>query len=255
MSSSQLLKLHSVLDDAYFEVRGRACSTVSGIATTFTVVKDPNLMDKMKLKSAASSKNKAELFVRIDVGTITITAQGATTDIAIAQGCTDVHLRGRRSVIVATRQGHDHTTLAFSDRLSAVEFCGCVGLIQHIEHLREPRYLAESLNHDASMLKYTRLTLAFAEEMWTLAMWRELWPYSNVLSALRSVLAALPDATNVQRVRAINATLAEVHDQFYGHAAINFFMEKDGVRYYRASYVALLVAKIKALQTHLAFYM
>ncbi|OQS01195.1 hypothetical protein ACHHYP_01775 [Achlya hypogyna] len=252
--SSQLLKLHSVLDDAFFEVSSQAPSAASGIASSFTVVKDPDFMDKMKLTPNATSKKKAELFVRIDVGSITMTAQGATTNIAVAQSCTSVELHGRRSVHVTTRQGHERATLAFNDRISAVEFCGCTELIQHIEHLRNPRYLAETLNFDKNMLQYTRATLRFAKEMWALAMWRELWPYSNLLPALQSVLKKLPSATSLAKVREIDAILSEMHDQFYSHAAITFFVEQDGVRYYRASYVALLVAKLKALKTHIAFY-
>ncbi|OQS05795.1 kinase [Thraustotheca clavata] len=218
-------------NDSYFDVK--ELKDHCGIASSFTALKNPTFVDKLIWKTSKHHVHLVQLFVRIDVGMITVTENGKATDIAVAQHCTEIKLTRRRDVRIITRQGHVQVKYAFADRLSAVEFCGCVELIQHIDHLREARSIPETINFDKNMTKYTKATLNFAKEMWTLAMWRELWPYSGLLTSLESVLDKISTATSTTEVRAIDTILTEIHDQFYPHATINFLDDQDGIRYYR----------------------
>ncbi|KDO32330.1 hypothetical protein SPRG_02809 [Saprolegnia parasitica CBS 223.65] len=248
--SVHLMRLNSILDDSsrsYFELED---SARSGVACEFGVVKDPTLMDKL-----TGHANHATLLVRIDDGSITTTGHdGEQQRMSTSDLWTKLH--GKREVWLGTTSSDDaptkhHTTLAFESRLAAVEFCGAVDLIQHIAYLRQP-HRASAMRGDAVLRHHLEATLRFVEEMWTLAMWRELWPYSNMAEILQACLDDLGaiDATPAQ----VRSRLAEIYDTFYTQANMTLFVERDGVRFYRPSYIGLLVAKVKAAMSHIAMY-
>ncbi|EQC41771.1 hypothetical protein SDRG_00634 [Saprolegnia diclina VS20] len=247
--SVHLMRLNSIRKDSrrsYFELEDGARS---GVACEFGVLKDPTLMDKL-----TGHANHATIFVRLDDGSITTTAHNgepehlATSDLwATLYGKREVRLGSTSSDDAATKH---HTTLAFESRLAAVEFCGAVDLIQHVAYLRHP-HRANAMSSDAVLRHHLEATLRFVDEMWTLAMWRELWPYSNMAEILHACLDDLSANAPPPQVR---GRLEDIYDTFYTEATMTLFAERDGVRFFRPSYIGLLVAKLKAAMSHITLY-
>ncbi|OQS01174.1 hypothetical protein ACHHYP_01774 [Achlya hypogyna] len=252
---SHIMRLNSILDDSssYFDLDHTEHSK-SAVACEFCVVKDPSLLEKLMVVP----KNQVQVLVRIDDGSMSMTTNDGDR-ISVATHDLWVQLRGKREVWMGSKSSDDspkhHTTLAFESRIAAVEFCAAVDLVQHIGHLRHPGKLPFPAANDAVLRRHLQSMLKFVEEMWVLAQWRELWPYSNMTEIIHDALEALDAAETAGDVAAMRTPLAELYNTFYAQANITFFAERDDIRYYRPSYIGLLVAKLKALLSHLAFYL
>ncbi|OQR95963.1 hypothetical protein ACHHYP_00001 [Achlya hypogyna] len=260
--AAHLVKLNSVLDDHAIDFQHRAPSPVDpardrGIACVFSALEDPTFLDKLQ-RSAALKKAPTSLLVRLDKGVVSYLPPHASCVQHLPLLHTTYVRHGKRDVRMLARGNDVVKTFAFAAPIHAVEFVGAIDLLQHMDHLRQPRYLPDDT--DPVLYKQLRATLEFATEMWTLALWQQLWPYSRLLESLTMALSLLrpsgpcPTAAELEQLRGL---LDAAHDDFLPHASMHTMDDApvlDGTKYYRASYVSLLVAKLRVLAIHVEFY-
>ncbi|ETV64438.1 hypothetical protein H257_18673 [Aphanomyces astaci] len=216
-----------------------------GVACHFSTLRNPTVLDRLKL---GAGKANSSLSVQINTGTINVSsAQRPTTQFAAC----DVHIRlhGKKDVYLLLGNGVA-VPYAFESRLFAVEFMGAVHLVQHIEALKTATPLP-SAAFDAMLKEQMKCTMEFAREMWSLAMWSQLYPYSGLVEGLGQAVDLLQRNQLLQLADLLHA----VYLQFHSLTAINKVADANHPVYYRASHMTLLVAKVKALQLHTALYL
>ncbi|EQC29161.1 hypothetical protein SDRG_13034, partial [Saprolegnia diclina VS20] len=262
--TAHLAKLDSILDNCAIDQQHPSPVDPTherSIACLFTVLEDPTFFDKLHWTSALK-KAETRVLVRLDKGCLTYLPPSAASPQYLPTMHTCFVRHGKRQVQLVARGSDVIKTFAFASPLQATEFCGAVHLLQHLDHLRQPRYLPK--DSDPELYKQLHYTLEFATDMWTQALWQQLWPYSRLLELLASGLSLLrksqptPSRSVLKQLLAI---LDEVHDDFFPHASLRTMSTDetramlDDVKCYRASYVALLVGKIQALTIHVELYL
>ncbi|KAF0719889.1 Aste57867_721 [Aphanomyces stellatus] len=237
--SATLNKLSALLDGGTSGGSVEKPAFEPGVACHFTAVREASVLDRLHLKNA---KGTTHLGVQINTGMVTVGAQSI-------HAC-DLHIRihGKKDVFLVLARGVS-VPYTFPSRLFAVEFMGAVHLVQHLEALKSPAALPH-VTHDAMLKEQMACTLEFAKEMWTLALWNQLYPYCGLVDSLRSASDFLARGLVGKTAMA----LQDVYQQFYVHTAITKVADGSRDAYYRASHMTLLVAKVKALQLHLALY-
>ncbi|ETV96913.1 hypothetical protein H310_09778 [Aphanomyces invadans] len=240
--SAQLVKLNSILFDSNdTKVLG---SNSDVIGADFDVVPNPTILDKLKLHRS----HMASFFVRIDTGAVSLTQNGFATSVAPC----DLHLdaAGKKEVRVKGPQSPEFVPYTFDSPLLAAEFVGAIHLNQHIHALRNKVCVCACPAHDMVLLEHVTNTVWYADQMWTLALWNHLFPYSNMLELLESAGGLLRHG----HAHDAKVIFEDLHDQFFSHAAVNKMGTSDGQKYYRPSQIALFVAKLRALCVHCANY-
>ncbi|KAF0721797.1 hypothetical protein Ae201684_018904 [Aphanomyces euteiches] len=236
--ASTLYKLSSILD---CNVDAKPAFE-HGVACHFTALENPSLMERI----GVSHKAKTHLSVQINTGRIALVTQYRRMEFSVC----DVHFRlhGKKDVffIIAGAPAEPYT---FASRLFAVEFTGGLQLVQHINALKTATALPDA-SHDMMLKEQVLSTLEFGREMWTLAMWNKLYPYSGLVQDLQSAAALLDQGNWVE----VDAAFKTIYDNFHMHAAINKVTDGRHPSYYRPSHMTLLMAKVKALRIHLALY-
>ncbi|ETV96911.1 hypothetical protein H310_09776 [Aphanomyces invadans] len=222
-------------------------ATDHGVACHFSTLYNPTVLDRLNI---GPGKAKTSLSVQVTTGTITIAGQSRPS--AQYAAC-DVHIRlhGKKEVyLLLGKRGALAEPYTFESRLFAVEFLGAVHLVQHMEALKSASPLPMVV-HDAILKDQMMCTLFFAREMWTLAMWNQLYPYSGLVDSLAQAVELLEQ----QQLEQLSDILHAVYFNFHAFTAINRVTDANHELYYRASHMTLLVAKVKALQLHVALYM
>ncbi|OQR99576.1 hypothetical protein THRCLA_21814 [Thraustotheca clavata] len=251
--SSHLAKLNSILDDfSLTPSSSPAGERERGILCEFTVVQNPSFMEKLNWNSSVK-KSTTRLYVRMDNGTISIGSVGHIPK-QLSSGPFTVIRQGKKDIRLSSINSAIEHTFIFSNAINAIECHAAVHLIQHINYLQNPDNFPQTVYEDKMFSEQLEATLSYAQDMWQLALWHQLWPYSHLLEYLTTASSLLQTPNNLHQ---IHAHLSEIYDEFYPHAmiyAIDNIPSKENVKFYRASYVALLVAKLKALLTHIEYY-
>ncbi|KAF0692716.1 Aste57867_16227 [Aphanomyces stellatus] len=230
-------------------------------------------------KAAAAStsidRSGAFLFLNIDDGVLSIVSSGSADVTTIDAATVDADAKHKKQIEVryfptpadgdaaaaTTAKRMTMVSYEFAQALDAAEFLATLHLIQHIALLRALAHRKSrrtDARQDAALAAHLQQTAAFAETMWTLAFWKELYPYSRVRETLEDAQRSLHDEDGA--LYDVQDQLASLFDQFYAHATLTEVDECDSAgngpsrRHFRASHVALFVAKIKALQAHVAMY-
>ncbi|CAK4608834.1 unnamed protein product [Aphanomyces euteiches] len=218
------------------------------IGCRFVVVKS-SARTLFSLFSTHREASPSVLFLSVNAGTIAIQddTQDVETDIA------DVHveLKGKKQIeLVLQREGGCvMATYGLEHRVQAIECIGTIHFMQHAAYLQTTkRSQFSNVFHDSILVTHMQHTIDFASEMWTSAMWNVLYPYSRISDVLRDAQSALVATDVRQAVLHLNALL----DEFY--ALASFSDESDAPRHLHASYLTLLLAKIKALEVHIELY-
>ncbi|KAF0719891.1 Aste57867_723 [Aphanomyces stellatus] len=238
---TQLIKLNSIFNESFKQQALQPKSTPIGCF--FKVVPNPTLLDKWR----SVHKHTATLFVQIDSGVVSISNHGRTATATAAD--VRVVLCGKKEVQIQIEKAAP-VLYAFDCELSTIEFIGAVHLIQHIEALQSNQTDADDAKHDMVLMRQLQQTLQYATEMWSLALWHQLFPYSPLLPSLDATIVSVQQ-NNVRRAKTF---VDDLHAQFYIEASVTKLTELN-TTYFQPSHVALLAAKLEALSLHLDKYL
>ncbi|RHY31800.1 hypothetical protein DYB32_003154 [Aphanomyces invadans] len=195
----------------------------------------------------------ATLFVDLDAGTMCVSAD--STGESDTMDVMDVHVepKGVRQIVLFHHAVFPNTTVTTFDMETpayAIEFIAMVNLIHHMKHIQAQKPKLLEAHHDSVLMAQMQNTIEYATAMWTMALWKDLFPYSRLKENLVDALASL--RTDIQQ--ALHLLDATYH-QFYAYASVTEVEgDASSQRHFRASYVGLLVAKVRALYAHLAQY-
>ncbi|KAF0726375.1 hypothetical protein AaE_009617 [Aphanomyces astaci] len=238
-------------------IEGGPCSgkphpdaNTSIVGCRFSVVKNPPRFCFVPWRRRPPN---ATLFLNVGACVISVdTKSGGSIEMINA---VDVHMEpmGVRRVELLHHAVFPTTTCTiyeFENPVYTVEFTATVHLMQHMVYIRARKPKSFEARHDSMLMTHMQNTIAYATTMWTLALWNALFPYSHLKETLEDALAALHTDVHLALTH-LDATYC----QFYAHAAVtDVAYDAACPRHYRASYVALLVAKVKALHTHVSQY-
>ncbi|KAF0719890.1 Aste57867_722 [Aphanomyces stellatus] len=208
------------------------------VLCVFTAVKNPGLLDKLHLHGVKSS---AHLTVLISHTTLSIEHNGVTSDLP-ASDIGAVELRGEKDVVLHFAPAHQDR-FGFASHLDAVEFVGAVQLIQHVDVLRQA-----SSDSSSIFLQHVKNTHEYAEQLWSLVLWKESYTYFDFVETLEIVLKEMDqEAVDME---SIQETLAALCSRFAKQVLPEKTVEVDSVMHVSISPLGVLVAKVKALQLH-----
>ncbi|CAK4074248.1 unnamed protein product [Aphanomyces euteiches] len=138
------------------------------------------------------------------------------------------------------------TRYIFSSELEAVLFVGAVQLVQHMAVLEIPQVASPEC--DGTLVQFTKYTLQFAEDLWSVHLWKKSYKFYSIVDTLRAAVANLQG--NMPNFKAVAFQLSDLCDRFESEASMEESVQIDGENHYIMTPVAILLAKIRALQQH-----
>ncbi|KAH9103555.1 hypothetical protein LEN26_015267 [Aphanomyces euteiches] len=154
--------------------------------------------------------------------------------------------RGQTDVLLQYALDDWSTRYIFSSELEAVLFVGAVQLVQHMAVLEIPQVASPEC--DGTLVQFTKYTLQFAEDLWSAHLWKKSYKFYSIVDTLRAAVANRQG--NMANFKAVALQLSDLCDRFESEASMEESVQVDGENHYIMTPVAILLAKIRALQQH-----